>query len=377
MGTRHFSDVVVVGYEGLQVGNLPTAVVDSGFRPGWDDWQFPNYGSVIEPGGHCAGQSIAAMWYYTEQHRKAGLPPLHDRFDNNGGVATTELWQDDADPYRLVSTVQHDIDWGNGLVNLRRPAATAELDSLQYTAFGLAVHLTGEPQYVAIYQLDEGGEILGGHAMVVYRVGADGLNISDPNYPGEYRTIPWDPEAGTLGPYWSKPNRRGDRTEYAAIGYAAKSAMVDWNGLGARWQQFINGTAGDDLFPTVGVEGIAPDGRIVDLGTGSGPHSWAVAEDERARIGFNGLSGNVRAELWDGDRYLGGLDILDVANNSLDHLFKEPGVHDYGIALWSYDAAGQYHYVDFFRIEVTVGSPFEVAVAPPEQTAVTGQAAAV
>jgi len=36
-------------------------VVNSGFTPGFDDWEFINYGSYISPGGHCAGQSITAM----------------------------------------------------------------------------------------------------------------------------------------------------------------------------------------------------------------------------------------------------------------------------------------------------------------------------
>ena len=34
--------------------------INSGFKPGVDDWQFANCGSYIAPGGHCAGQSLSA-----------------------------------------------------------------------------------------------------------------------------------------------------------------------------------------------------------------------------------------------------------------------------------------------------------------------------
>jgi hypothetical protein len=63
--TRHFSSFFV---SALKVAVLDAAIlngdIDSGFRPGIDDWQFTNYGSYIEPGGHCAGMSVSAMWYY-------------------------------------------------------------------------------------------------------------------------------------------------------------------------------------------------------------------------------------------------------------------------------------------------------------------------
>ena len=55
-------------------------VLSSGFVPGEDDWEFPNYGSYVCPGGHCAGQSMAAMWYYYEK-KLSGEPALNARYD--------------------------------------------------------------------------------------------------------------------------------------------------------------------------------------------------------------------------------------------------------------------------------------------------------
>ena len=45
-------------------------VINTGFTPGVDDWEFINFGSYIAAGGHCAGQSLTAMWYYYENALK-------------------------------------------------------------------------------------------------------------------------------------------------------------------------------------------------------------------------------------------------------------------------------------------------------------------
>jgi hypothetical protein len=76
--------------------------VDTAFQPGVDDWQFPNHGSIVAPGGHCAGQSIAAMWYYDQQRLAAKAPTLYGLYDNNARArGTPQLWQDDAWDHRL------------------------------------------------------------------------------------------------------------------------------------------------------------------------------------------------------------------------------------------------------------------------------------
>ena len=56
--TSHFSDLVV---SKVDPARLQQIAIDTGFKPGVDDWQFTNNGSVIAPRGHCAGQSISAL----------------------------------------------------------------------------------------------------------------------------------------------------------------------------------------------------------------------------------------------------------------------------------------------------------------------------
>ncbi|MBK7303284.1 MAG: hypothetical protein IPI90_08535 [Saprospiraceae bacterium] len=48
----------------MEKNKLFNETQESGFRPGIDDWEYPNQGSYIDLEGHCAGQSLTAMWYY-------------------------------------------------------------------------------------------------------------------------------------------------------------------------------------------------------------------------------------------------------------------------------------------------------------------------
>ena len=128
--TQHFSDLVV---SKVKRATLDGTAIDTGLRPGVDDWQFVNEGSTIAPSGHCAGQSLSAMWYYFEQRLAAGERPLYGRFDNNDyGFGTIDFQWDDSWGYRLASTVQREQwDRGRGVLS----AAGAVSDSLTWYAF--------------------------------------------------------------------------------------------------------------------------------------------------------------------------------------------------------------------------------------------------
>ena len=115
VATTHFSEFFIHGVDATtfvallaaQVAETtlstdgPAVIVDTKFRPGVDDWSFYNFGSAISPGGHCAGQSLSAMWYFVER-TKAGAPALNRRYDNDG-LGITERWQDDRNGYRTAS----------------------------------------------------------------------------------------------------------------------------------------------------------------------------------------------------------------------------------------------------------------------------------
>ena len=243
VATAHFSSFFI----GMIADSLLSGVIDTGFRPMTDDWEFPNMGSYIESEGHCAGQSLTAMWYYLERTRK-GTSTLWNRFDNNGDApATPDFWEDDSLGYRLASTVQNDIDWDNWLREIFLILGDSD-DELNWRAFLYAMLVTDEPQYVAIYSAD------GGHAMIVYKADADTgtLYIADPNYPGHSgRKIMYS--GGAFSPYESGANKAeidaGNSTTYDEICYFAKTALVPWSQVAARWSEFDFGTIGDGIFP--------------------------------------------------------------------------------------------------------------------------------
>lgn len=253
---RHFSNVFVTI---VDLTLLATDMIDSGFRPGVDDWDFVNNGSYIASSGHCSGQSLSALWYYTQQKVAAGAPSLYGRYDDRQATvafpSTPGLDADDRDAYRLASMVQDDEATAYTATERRFDDLTkAKLGTAQYYAFAYAILVTGEPQYVGMYS-DAGG----GHAMIAYAVTDSAVLIADPNFPGAYREIAYDRGTGVLGPYVSALDAGSPAMTFESIGYYAKSALVDWTNLGGRWEQFVTGAIGDGKFPAMSLEVEVPD----------------------------------------------------------------------------------------------------------------------
>jgi hypothetical protein len=238
ISTRHFSSLLVSTIAKTKLAGS----IDSGFKPGVDDWEFPNYGSFIN-NGHCGGQSMAAMWYYSTQPDGKGVK-LYGRYDNNGSSpATPNLWQDDSLGYRFCSVIQTDIDWSN----ISRKISENYLyqsDEATFMAFSFAMMMTGEPQMVETWDTTNGG----GHALVVYRIDSGHLYVADPNYPG-VTTRSIDIAAGKFKPYYSGDTADVSDKSYNKVFYDAKTAIIDWGKIPQRWAEFKDKTIGNDMFP--------------------------------------------------------------------------------------------------------------------------------
>jgi hypothetical protein len=247
VATQHFSSF----FGSLIKKALLPATIDSGFRPGVDDWEFTNWGSSIE-GGHCMGMVVTEAWYYLERHLKDGAARLHGLYDNNGGEKTPDLWQDDSDAYRLGGVAQHQMSatWMNtGAGAFLSKAGGAGLDVLQYNAIRYAIEVTSEPQLIFLWDAQGGNA----HAILAYRVAPSTVFVADPNYPSGLKFIPFDSDAGKFGTFESGENWRaiqeGRKTTYTRFIYAAKTALVDWSMVAADWASLDAGTVGDDVFP--------------------------------------------------------------------------------------------------------------------------------
>jgi hypothetical protein len=260
VATRHFSNFFISMIENA----LLKKDIDSGFRPGIDDWQFTNYGSYIAAGGHCEGQSLSAMWYYCTQPDGNGAC-LYNRYDNNGDKpATPNIWQDDSLGYRFASMVQTEkhaqftdafwdnlagVDWQlvNNKWQIKHIPGIGDENILNLFAY--SIRATNEPQEVGIYS-NAGG----GHAMIVYKIVGNALYIADPNYPGNTdRKIIYYSGEGKFKPYNSGSNKKeieaGNGKSYENIQYLAKSTVVPWDKIALHWTSFKNKTIGNDKFP--------------------------------------------------------------------------------------------------------------------------------
>jgi hypothetical protein len=349
VATRHFSSIFVTAAN----SSLLLDILDSGFRPGNDDWQFSNYGSYVSKGGHCAGQSISSVWYYLNQYKTGLGSSLYGLFDNDGGTKTPNLWQDDSLGYRFASTIQEDIDWKGFAYKLFTNFSDVS-QSVQWNAFRYALALTGEPQVIGLY--DKGKT--SGHAMIVYRSSNNQLFVADPNYPARLRTIVWNEGSSTFDTYNSGDNAadiaQGDQVIFDKFWFLGQTAVIDWNLIANRFLEFRAGTIGDDRFPNFGLE--------VSDGTNNG--AWMPLAD-----GFSTDRAEVKVRLvppnnddWMVVAYNGEYE-LGVERNEPLTIPLNPGPNDLGIAIWgSKREWDSYEYVNFEHIAVTRSD------APPDAT---------
>lgn len=271
IGTCHFSSFLISSIAKTKL----TGTIDSGFRPGVDDWEFPNPATHIANGQICSGQSISAMWYYCTQPDGNGLK-LYGRYDNNGDKpATPSLWQDDSLGIKFAAVVWTDIGW-DSISRKITEQYVAQSDNATLLMFSFAMMMTGEPQLTDIYQKG----VATGHAMIVYRVDSNHLYIADPEYPGgNTRSI--EIASGTFKPYGS----------YDKISYAAKTAFVDWSKIGQRWTELKNKTIGNNQTPAYKLIYYDADNKAVDLKEGMTLSSGtflgdAVLLDENDKAGM-------------------------------------------------------------------------------------------
>ena len=223
--------------------------VSTDFAPGVDDWPFHNYGSAIAPGGHCAGQSMGMIYYFSD-HKRKGESKLYTRFDNDNNFATPAVEFDDNAAYRYCSVLQVT----HPLYNTSRARIQAALlqlgnnkdfeDSLVFMAFKLAMRITRNPQLVGIYTDTTG------HMVIIYGANSNALLVCDPNYPGVTgRTIQFDDLIG-FEAYRSGPDAAHLGVAYPIIDYLGTTAAFDWTVTKAQYPKLLNYTVGLAQFPT-------------------------------------------------------------------------------------------------------------------------------
>jgi len=276
--TRHFDESAIANISGagdhkgerisgladfaqLVVTAIPASLLiqgtnNSDFKPGTDDWQFVNYGSYLAPGGHCFGQSMGMMWYYSVKQKSLGS--LYDKYDNDGVTKTPYIWADDVNAYKFCSVLQS--HWYSGFQNSIIKDIQSTDAKLTYMAFSYSILLTHDPQLVCIYSPTQA------HAMVIFKTSNGTLSVCDPNYPASWSNqILFNSGTDAFTPYNAKANGNDSTQAYPGIYYYAKSACIDWNGISDDWASFQNGTIGNGLFPDFHIQVSSNGGPAVDL----------------------------------------------------------------------------------------------------------------
>ncbi len=349
-GATHFSSLLGAAVDAAKI----PPIVDSGFRPGVDDWQFANHGSYAAPGGHCEGQSVGEIWYYVIQRLGAGANPLHGTYDNNGAPdKTPALWQDDSDGYRFASAVQRsEIADAVTYSSMRNAMWNAADGRPIYEAFRVAVAMRGEPQLIHIFT----GPDDRGHAMVVYRVTPDWLLVADPNYPGIGRRIRYDSDTGRFGPFVSGNSAAdiaaGNSRTYTRFGYVPWESATSKATLSSLWGDFEGGWAGDNVFPTYSL-------FVTTEKDAAGKDVWVPLTDgfalpastETVTIQVSKLAGGAASTM----RVYAGTSTVPLGGWGWKQILPlEPGANLFGIEIWG-RTADKWKYVDFVRLTIERG----------------------
>lgn len=226
-----FGQVVVV-VVGVRPGLL-RSTVGSTFRPGVDDWDFPNEGSYLSPGGICTGMQVAALYYHYRYRGSRGV--LHRQFDR---IAADP--RDNPLGVLLSSRIQEAGDWDRLWAGIRQRDAQAQragwpADVLNYHTLVVSLYATGRPQLLAVFPASGPG-----HMLVAYGVSNGVVQLSDPNTPGVTgATIQYNPASLTFSPF-TFPIRAGTPPlRMGKIFVAGVSAMIPVSQVDALWSQAL------------------------------------------------------------------------------------------------------------------------------------------
>lgn len=370
--TNHFSSIVISKItidDLLKLTNVKDQFVDTGFVPGVDDWQFTNYGSFLAQGGHCAGQVLTMSWYYHTQKVEKDEPALFNLFDNVGYEATEDFMEDDQLGYRFASVIQNLLDFASeDFYDYLSFAGDDE--QLIYFAFSYAMVITQKPQLMAIYSHDEYGDIISGHAIMAYKMQGYDIYVADPNYPGQTnRKVHFDTSPGVyqFEPYSSGANAQAILDDgallYDDIFYIGESALIDYETIEQEYNKVLDGTIGDEYFPTLEAVYLSEYSQNLD------DQEWTDIVDDEVTLGtsHNGVmacylqnkiviavtANHIDAvyTLYQGDQYIEGPYYAEADGYIYYEVELVNGANEIGV-LAEIVVDGDLYYADFMRITI-------------------------
>ena len=215
--------------------------IDTGFRPGVDDWGFDNGATFLETEGICQGMTVTAMWYFANKKKDGNLFHRFDRalgvpLSNRGGI-------------RWSSKVNADQQIGDANRAMLEAAESAKntpgVTPGQVRFYMIKAQLLMQelPQLVSV----QGSEFA--HALMAYRTAGKNIYVADPNVPGGLdQKIRFG--TGEFIPY-SMPRTTAESPTYLmrfVVGIGT-SALYYWGNLPDEYQQAVDGTIDEAVFP--------------------------------------------------------------------------------------------------------------------------------
>jgi hypothetical protein len=250
LGENSSANIVVCHIDQEELENK--SIVTSGFVPGTDDWEFPNWCSYIEPYGICSGMSVSSIWYYHKRLYRGGKS-LYNNFDTyNKHNLPSYMWQDNPLGYRFASVIQSESSFNSFVIEMETQFNTPQKVFLNFVYLLL---VTNEPQLICVR--NKSTDLA--HAMVVYKANMrEGtLYISDPNFPNNKepyygtsleRVIKF--QNGLFEPYDIATYAGANSVLMEQVGYFGETAFIDWVKIGEHYGKFDKKTVGNDMFPS-------------------------------------------------------------------------------------------------------------------------------
>lgn len=218
--------------------------VSSSYNPQIDNWEFPNYSTILTPNGQFAGQILSAAWYYYEKTLK-GSPHLYGAFDYDHGGAAPKIWQDNPFGIELTAVVQQNLNWDATAFSMIAPLNNGNvlltLDQLVYSMM-----VTGKPQLITV---NKDSAVF---PLLVYGVSNGTIAFTDPNFPlSDYQFITTSGSGKNTYRTGSSINdiTRNGASSYQGATYIGVRALVDWNKISHIWQ-----TGASSYFPSYSLQ---------------------------------------------------------------------------------------------------------------------------
>ncbi len=224
---------------------------DTGFRPGIDNWEFRPIGTI-------ATQNIAASmvateaWYYVSQKRAGG--PLWKKYQEADGIeesnrrglrwasaaAVAVRGNNELEFAAIYSTVVLDIATRNPTLSALQVQVLVTRESFNSIRTALTV-TPGSPQRAVLLSADTR---LAPVPVLVFRSTGDRLFAVDPFNPSAALTL--DFPLGLM----KSVTISGTPGQYDFIMAEGFSLLADVPVLQSQWASVVDGTIGNDIFPT-------------------------------------------------------------------------------------------------------------------------------